>query len=187
MNSFHIYAFILISGYIYAYLRYEKNKYSNFNLFLKKKFKRLIVPYIFTSTFWVIPFYIYYFNGDLEKVMLKYFLGILPSQLWFLLMLFNIFIIAFFIEKLIYSFYIKGMFTSLLIYIFGIIFGKIFPNVYQISSSCRAFIYFSLGMMLYKGGVYFIEKIPSYIYILVFTILQLLKYNLSLILPNSYI
>lgn len=187
LNSFHIYAFVLISGYVYAYLRFEKDKYLMFNSILESKFKRLIVPYIFISIFWVIPFHIYYFKGTFKEIIVKYFLGCAPSQLWFLLMLFNVFIISFFIGEKVYSSYFKGIFYSLLIYVFGLVLRKVFPNLYQVTTACTFFIYFTLGMLLYKNDLYFFKKVPSYIYILVFAILQFLKYNLFLTLPNSYI
>lgn len=187
LNSFHIYTFVLISGYVYAYLRFEKNKYLTFYEIVKNKFKRLIIPYIFISIFWVIPFYIYYFNSNPKEILLKYFLGTSPSQLWFLLMLFNVFIIVFFMERVIYLSYTKGIIYSLLIYALGLVLGKFFLNLYQMVTACTFFIYFTIGMLLYKNDLYFFKKIPSYVYILVFTILQFLKYNLFLILPNLYI
>lgn len=49
LNSFHIYAFVLISGYIYAFLKLEKGKYKEFGEFVKTKAKRLLVPYFFVS------------------------------------------------------------------------------------------------------------------------------------------
>lgn len=37
IGSFHIYGFALVSGYIYAYVKYEKKKYDAFNKFIKQK------------------------------------------------------------------------------------------------------------------------------------------------------
>lgn len=183
--SFHIYSFVMVSGYIYAHLKYEENKYSNFKLLIKNKFKRLIVPYIFISLFWGIPFSIYYFGINLKRIFIDYFLGCSPSQFWFLLMLFNIFIIIYFIGDLIYFSYFKGIFLSILIYIFGIFIGKIFPNIYQVERTFDFFIYFVIGMFIYKSDLYILKKISSYIYVLIFIFLQILKHKF--LIPNSNI
>ena len=45
MNSFHIYGFTLVSGYLFHYLKCEKTKYDRFVPFVINKFKRLLVPY----------------------------------------------------------------------------------------------------------------------------------------------
>lgn len=187
LNSFHIYAFVLVSGYIYAHLKYEKNKYYDLRLFLKNKFKRLIVPYIFISLFWVIPFHIYFFNTNIKEILIKYFLGISPSQLWFLLMIFNVFIIVYFIGDIIYSSYIKGIFYSIVIYIIGLVAGRIFPNIYQIITASLFFIYFVIGMLIYKSDLYILKKIHSCFYILVFVVLWILKLKISLFISNLYI
>ena len=55
LNSFHIYGFALVSGYLFYYLRYEKGKYGRYIPFLKQKAKRLLVPYVFAAAVWVIP------------------------------------------------------------------------------------------------------------------------------------
>lgn len=39
--------FFLISGFLYAYLKIDKNKYQNSREFIRKKTVRLLVPYIF--------------------------------------------------------------------------------------------------------------------------------------------
>ena len=36
IGSFHIYGFVLASGYLYAYVRYERKGYKNFVKFIKK-------------------------------------------------------------------------------------------------------------------------------------------------------
>lgn len=181
LNSFHIHTFVLISGYIYAYLRFEKNKYLSFSSLIKSKYKRLIVPYIFISLSWVIPFYFYFFKVGIKEIGIKYFLGISPSQLWFLLMLFNIFIVIFFIGDFIYSSYYKAIILSIIIYGIGIVGGKFFPNIYQIMSSSKFLIYFIIGMLIYKSDLYILKKIPSYVYLVIFIILWLLKLHASYI------
>lgn len=55
LNSFHISCFTLVSGYLFCYLKYEKDKYQKFLPFVFNKGKRLIIPYLFVALIWVIP------------------------------------------------------------------------------------------------------------------------------------
>ena len=113
LGTFHVHCFTLISGFIYAYLRFETGKYQAFGFFLKGKAKRLLIPYALTSVLWAAPAYIYYYDTDLQTVVNKYVLGISPSQLWFLLMLFGVFMIAYFVGEKAYhnNFLINGDIT----------------------------------------------------------------------------
>ena len=56
MNSFHIYAFTLISGYIFYYIKYENGGYQKYLPFLKNKALRLLVPYMFAAAVCVAPY-----------------------------------------------------------------------------------------------------------------------------------
>lgn len=93
LGTFHVEGFTLISGYIYYYIKYEKEGYQDFRKYIKNKFKRLLVPYIAISLFWVIPIRTFFYSYSLIDVVKDYALGESPSQLWFLLMLFNVFVI----------------------------------------------------------------------------------------------
>lgn len=90
-GTFHVYAFTLVSGYIFYYIKYEKGGYQKYLPFLYNKAKRLLVPYVFIAAVWVVPVYSYFFGtGELID---KFLLGKSPSQLWFLFMLFWVFAI----------------------------------------------------------------------------------------------
>lgn len=119
IGSFHIYAFTLVSGYIFSYLRFEKGKYREFLPFFKSKVKRLIVPYIFVAAIWAAPWHRFYFDADADQLIQKYVLGISPSQLWFVLMLFWVFLTAYFLSDFIYNRPIAGLIISLLLYGIG--------------------------------------------------------------------
>lgn len=54
INSFHIYAFTIVSGYIFAFKKCGGG-YTQYLPFLKNKVKRLLIPYIFVALIWVIP------------------------------------------------------------------------------------------------------------------------------------
>ena len=47
LNSFHIFAFALVSGYLFAY-KISKGGYGEYLPFVQNKVKRLLVPYFFS-------------------------------------------------------------------------------------------------------------------------------------------
>lgn len=82
--------FFLISGFLFGYLHLEKGKYRITSIFIKNKTQRIIVPYIIWSvymaaTFPFIPWH-------------DFFIG--TAHLWFLLTLFELFIIIIALNKL---------------------------------------------------------------------------------------
>lgn len=78
-------AFFFVSGFLYAYLYVEKNKYRNWKSFTVSKFKRLILP---TITWTVVYLAVLPFRYPLSEVLT----GI--QHLWFLPVLFCIFMIV---------------------------------------------------------------------------------------------
>lgn len=77
--------FVLISGFLYSYL-YSKGKYHDFFPFIKGKAVRLLIPYFIWSLF------IIYLIPDSGQKCSGMYYGI--AHLWFLLMLFEIFLIV---------------------------------------------------------------------------------------------
>lgn len=148
MATFHIYAFTMISGYIYYYVRYQRGGYDNLKGFIKNKCRRLIIPYISVATLWVIPIGSLFFDFDANTIINRYVLGESPSQLWFLLMLFGVFIIAYPMSN-IFRFNTK---LSILIVITMWIIGKglatILPDLFQIFNSLQFILFFWLGFEL---------------------------------------
>lgn len=152
VSSFHIYGFVLISGYLYAYLRYDKKKYEDFKDFVVVKAKRLLLPYVFVSLIWAVPFYNYFFKPEISIVIKNYVLAVSPSQLWFLWMLFGVFIIERTIgDKL--NVYMKLVFSAL-VWGVGFIGSMFLPNYFQVFNSMQYYVFFALGTVLRKisGG-----------------------------------
>lgn len=83
-HTFRMYAFTLVAGYLYFYLRYEKGKYQQLKGFFVNKIKRLIVPYVFVCIIWVVPITCLFFDYTVGDIFKKYILATAPSQLWFL-------------------------------------------------------------------------------------------------------
>lgn len=98
--SFHMPVFFTLSGVLF-FREYEAGKWQHFNILLKAKTKRLLIPLIFTWLFWNIP--IKYISGYYDGVKIKdIFLQIIfPSNvyLWFLEALYIVFLLAYIIRK----------------------------------------------------------------------------------------
>lgn len=149
--SFHMPLFVFVSGYIYSYSKNILKKYNCKNAFIINKCKRLIVPYLITSILFMIPIQMIfnvYKDGDrsyINRVIFDIVLAKRPAHLWYLIMLFNIFIIFIFIEK--YTKTNKYITNILLLLFISIVSIKI-PNVYQISSTFKYLLYFYIGYII---------------------------------------
>lgn len=152
LNMFHVQTFTMASGFLFYYLK-SIGKYNDFYVDIKKRAKRLLLPYLIVMVTWVIPFYIFYNGFDLKKIIYKYILGCAPSQLWFLPMLFWQFIFFYYLfNKRVATF--KGMIIMIAISIVGgAVANKIFiVNFFQINTAIAYAMYFYLGAFLYEKG-----------------------------------
>jgi len=176
LNSFHIYGFVFLSGYLFYYLSVEKGKYTQFKEFFKNKFVRLIIPYISISILWVIPL-TYVFREDvLLEIVPKFLFGISPAQLWFLLMLFGVFML----------FYKTRRFHPILLALgsFGIsLIGRLlFANVFQIWNVFAFLPFFQLGYYSRAGNVYKYLN-PSKISVSGYAFLQIVLFVIIYYMP----
>ena len=153
LHYFHVQAFTLVAAYLYCYLRYERGKYAKFVPFCKNKFQRLIIPYIFVSVFWVVPFSVFFFDLSTKDVFVQYVLATSPSQLWFLWMLFDVFLLAWIVSDKLYASNKFAVCMTLFLLLMGLIGGKVFPNVFCIWIACRYFIYFVVGFKIRQYGM----------------------------------
>ncbi len=148
LGTFHIYAFTLVSGYIFAF-KMSKGEYNNYRNFIVKKTKRLIVPYVFTAVLWVIPISVYFFDWDIPYIINKFVLCTGPSQLWFLWMLFDVFLIMYPLWNLMtQNICLKGGTIAILFWIIGNIGIRILPNVFCIWTACTYIPFFYIGMVI---------------------------------------
>lgn len=147
LGTFHVYSFIMISGYIFAFQKREKFNYTSFCSFLYKKFKRLIVPYLFVSIFYVIPVYCLFFSPSIKTIIFNYFLAISPSQLWFLICLFNVFLLGWLMDMFFHNHIYYGLAFSVFLYLIGSI---PFLNIFQINTTLNCVVFFWIGYMLRK-------------------------------------
>ena len=170
VNSFHIYAFALVSGYIFAF-KVMRGGYCEYLPFLCNKVKRLLVPYVFVTIIWVAPISAYFFKWDFGYVMKKYLFAINPSQLWFLWMLFGVFMITWPMRKVLIDKPVVGWLISIVFYGIGIVGKRIFPNVFCIWTACQYVLFFFIGMRVRgkeeKQGRLITESIHWYLWIIV--------------------
>lgn len=148
LSTFHVYGFVLTSGYLYSYLRYEKNKYLVFRDFFKNKVRRLLIPYAFVSLVWAIPIGQLFFHYSLIDILNKYALGTSPSQLWFLLMLFGVFVLLWPLSNKVHNSILFSFSLSVLLYCLGMIGEQILSNYFQIWSTLKFVVFFVVGMKL---------------------------------------
>ncbi|OUO73437.1 hypothetical protein B5F53_19295 [Blautia sp. An249] len=169
LNSFHIYCFVLISGYLYSYNRNECGKYNVYKTFITKKTKRLILPYVFVTISFVIPIESFLYDYSLEQIIEKYVLCESPSHLWFLWMLFWLFIIIWPLTKK-FSNDWMAIVISTMSYVIGTLGGLRIPNYFCIFTSLSYVPFFIIGMKLREKRNWFIRKVSLTIYCVLYII-----------------
>ena len=167
MNSFHIYGFTLISGYLFFFLKYEKRQYTKFYPFIVNKARRLLIPYIFVASVWVIPISQIFSEYTPTEVISKYVLGTSPSQLWFLLMLFGVFMLFYPLSDFFKKRTIAGAVVVILFYGVGLIGQYAHINFFQIFRACVYIPFFWLGFKIRQYGSCYLRKIPALVWLVV--------------------
>ncbi len=167
MNSFHIYGFALVSGFLFYHLKFNLGKYQKYSHFIINKTKRLIIPYVFVSVLWVIPITCLFFHYDIVKILEKYVLGTSPSQLWFLLMLFTVFAIFWPLSKLFKNLTVAGAGIVLVLYGIGLVLSVSVSNVFQIPTALMYIPFFWIGFKLSQFKIDRMLKIPWFAWIIV--------------------
>lgn len=159
-NSFQNYAFFFISGYLYAYVRYERKGYPSFKDFVIKKVKRLLVPFAFATLFWSIPIRYFFLKHSVRQIIKNAILAVNPDQYWFLLALFFVFIIFWFLSDFARKRPILCAFVLLLAYYLGEYCQTRFCNYFCIFSGISALPWFGIGFLLRTGKNDAINRVP---------------------------
>lgn len=151
LGTFHIQSFAMASGFLFYYLMTEKGRYNDPKNDIKKRAKRLLIPYLFASILWVIPIGIFFYHYSFGEIFSKFILMTGPAQLWFLIMLFMVFLFFELIGKR-----IKLSFGNLvLIYIITTIVGGLLSRAnisyFQLAASVKYILFFYLGGYIYKN------------------------------------
>lgn len=182
LNSFHIYGFALISGYIYAFSKLEKDKYKKFGELIKVKAKRLLVPYLFFSVLWAVPTDVIVQKYGFKEFFRAYILATQPRQLWFLIMLFGVFAVFYLLTDFFAEHDIKGLIAALAFYGVGTICNRYIEDYFQIWNICRYILFFWLGFKIRQRGSDWLYKIPVVIYVAA----DIALFALNWLLPNEH-
>lgn len=166
LNSFNIFCFALVSGYIFYFIKMEKGGYRDFRSFILGKVKRLIIPYFVVTIVWCIPIALVFGKYDFKHFVLYYLLGTGGEQLWFLLMLFWVFLFFYFIANYVDKNPLRGGVIVLLFYLLGFVAGYYIPDFYRIWTGFTYMPFFYLGFIIRKYGIKLLEKIPIAIYLI---------------------
>lgn len=138
--------FVMISGYLYQHL-ISIGKYINFQKFLKKKIKRLLLPYLILAPLMIILFVP---NGANPWVFsVNFFSG--THHLWFILMIFYAFIFFRVLGPYLNDHQITASILLALVSVAGFYLGYIYTgNTFCITPCFKYFFFFFLGTVLYR-------------------------------------
>ncbi|MBO5868925.1 MAG: acyltransferase [Oscillospiraceae bacterium] len=167
LNTVHIQGFALVSGYLFSYLKYEREKYGKFLPFVANKAKRLLIPFLFAAVVWVLPIQFFFYQPDGLTIIKNYVLAIGPAQLWFLVMLFGVFVIFWPLSDFFYKKDLLGAVAVLGMYGCGWIGSRVVPNVFQVWTALRYMPLFFLGFKLRQYGTASIRKLPAALWLVV--------------------
>ena len=173
LNTFHIFVFTFASGYLFQYLKFEAGKYPAFADFARKKMRRLLVPYLFVSIIWCMPFDMVFFHTGAAELCKHFFLGYSPAQLWYIMMLLVLFIMVYPISGFIQ--YFRGgqqCAVFAIVYFSGIAAGRMLALPYQIPAAIQHMAFFMLGMFVCnrRQQVAFPWYFSAIIHIVLFTL-----------------
>ena len=173
--SFHMQVFIALSGMCFSF---SKLQHAPIRTLISNKSKRLLVPFFVVTTFLSVPLkYIvgYWSNSTsplYDIVIGLFFLIKGNSHLWFLIALFNIFILYYFIFKYFKKTnpFIWGILFFFSLYVSPLIGSKIGLG-FGISCALKFLLYFSLGFMSFnwfnKKNIRFITILLSWIFMFI--------------------
>lgn len=174
INIIQMPIFFSLSGYLlFTYL--SKHQNDKFTAYIKKKTKRLGIPFVFISIFWMIPIRkIINFNNykdiSLFTIIKNLILGRDSGHLWYLPTLFLIFIIMFYLGKILIK--RKKIKTDLVTLILLLILSINSFNLYiyqYLNSAFMYLFYFYIGWLINK---YQNDLMKSRKKVLLFTIIM---------------
>ena len=123
------------------------------------------MPYVFVSVIWVIPFAVCFSRLGVQEGILKYGLGTSPSQLWFLLMLFCVFMIFHPLSSSFEKHNIGGAIVVIVFYGIGLVGQMVLPNIFHVFRACTYIPLFWLGFKIRQYISRVLRKIPVLVWI----------------------
>lgn len=156
LYSFHMPLFVMVSGAVYYHCKRGLHKYTRPGKFISNKFERLLVPYLFFAVIVVTPLVVYMGLNAPGTTAWQYLwkellLGYSPRYLWYLLALFNIFVLFNCLEKYIAR---TNPFLLFLVLAAISIVAPALPGLFQVNNTLRFMFYFYVGYLVRKHKIY---------------------------------
>lgn len=156
---FHMPLFFLLSGYFFS-------AKDSMRIFVKKKTKALLFPFLL---FYIFAFIYHFeiFNGDMNIISYIHSFNsfIDPNpHLWFLLSLFEIFVVFFVVEKYIHSEILKLVITCGITLI-GYLCAMNKVSFFFFPQACLGYIFFYLGYQIKQNNIFQNRKVYLYVII----------------------
>lgn len=184
-SSIRLPLYTFISGYLFSYLHFYRNKYQKYSTFIENKVKRIIIPYIvFGGLYcWMFQKWQYFFMG--------------VSHLWYLLMIFLCFLFwgYVFINNKIFSCkksilpFILSIWIMTGIYIGLQKYNNSMTSIFSFQNFLLYGGYFGLGCYVAKNRFSIISqrinKIPNYLWGISFILIIISQYILMIIELNT--
>lgn len=178
-GAIHVYGFVFVSGYLFFHLRETLGKYQDFTAFIKNKTKRLIIPYCFVCVVWVIPISVYFYHYSIKDIIVYYALGISPSQLWFLLVIFWCYVICWILFK-----YVKSdalcIAISIFLYIIGTAERQMYYDFFSLFRGLQFVSFFTCGYLIRKHTQSINHKLLLIVCLCLHIALYLISLSLSI-------
>ncbi len=182
--QFHMPLFVFVSGSVYAYQYEILNKRNSFLSIVRKKIKRLLIPY---TIFGVLLAFFMVGLGLRDDLSDYLYNGIVLSKdsrhLWYVMMLFEVFILFWLMNSLVEKFQLPKWWLLVIAFISYLSAGYI-PYVFQLSSAFRYLFWFTLGYMFVLHKEVICKVVNNYLLGGVILIVGVLSsHNLSFRLP----
>ena len=131
---------------------------------------------------YIIPLSVYFFDYNFSEVVTKFAFATAPSQLWFIWMLFDVFILIWLLSNRIKESNLFACFISVLLIFVGTIASKFALNVFCIWTACKFISYFVIGFKIRQHSLETSKKLSAYylfiVHIILFTIIHYIgSYN----------
>lgn len=142
-----------VSGYLFYYLKSEKDKYREFGTFAVSKAKRLLLPFCVVGMLWGVPLHLSFDPNFKDFSYLEGVVKVLSNRiatnLWFLPTLFVIFVLMWFIVEHEKNNKIYVIIVTLAFCVVNVLSIKL-PSIVYISNIAKYLIFFQLGCLVRK-------------------------------------
>ncbi len=167
VSSVHMPLFFIVSGFCFSY----KEKYVSY---IKKKIKRLVVPYIVFNILDMIPRFVLPQLVNRPKSISESILDMLirGGEYWFLYTLFMIFLIY----PLLYKLQSKSLILKVVCAIFLLVLSivKINTSLFKLNELSYYLVYFHLGVMIKNSNIKIFDLKRNILYIFIPAVLAAL-------------